>query len=147
MVFLKNFLKKEKYLSKLYMSKLSRESSKKSSSYIFSIELVLNLFDRKLMAFNQMNTYLWSNYNFLSNECTKSSVQAHDERLVVYLRECINDFKVKHFDNNDQMFLNYLRQKGFNKDDDLFRLNENRANSLIEIVILGCMIAFMSYHW
>ena len=133
----------DEYLGKMYMCKLNKESSKKTSSYIFSIELVLNLFDRKLLAFNQMNTYLWSNYNFLAQDCTSSSVQASDEHLVVYLKSCIEEFKQKHFGNEDQAFFSYLRQKGFNRDDDLFRLNEKRSSILVEIIVLGCMLAYM----
>ena len=122
--------------SKTKRSKLNKESSKNPSNYIFSIELVLNLFDRKLLKFNEMNTYLWSNFDFLAKNCSNANVKALDENLVANLRLCIDDFKHKHFDNNEQAFLSYLKAKNFNYTD-MLRLNSNRSSALIEIIILG----------
>jgi MoxR-like ATPase len=132
----------DEYLSKIYMCKLNKESNKNTSNYIFSIELVLNLFDRKLLKFNEMNTYLWSNFDFLVKSCSNANVKAIDENLVANLKLCVDDFKHKHFDNNEQAFLSYLKAKNFNYTD-MFRLNSNRGSVLIELIILGSILAHM----
>ena len=132
----------DEYLSKIYTCKLNKESNKKASNYIFSIELVLNLFDRKLLKFNEMNNFLWSNFDFLSKNCSTTNVQKTDENLVAYLKVCLEQLKLKNFDNNEQKFIGYLNAKNF-KCTEMFKLNSNRDNVLIEIVILGSILAHM----
>ena len=109
----------DEYLSSIYMSRLHIDSNNRSknnaNNYIFSIELVLNLFDRKLLQFNEMNEYLWSNYEFLCNECSKASIMSLDEHLLFYLKTCIDEIKRDHFEGSDQAFLSYLQIKCFNK--------------------------------
>ena len=131
----------DEFLSMMYMNKMSKQSNKNASNYICSIELILNLFDRKLLKFNETSAFLWAHYSFLTSECTHESIASLDEHLVSYLKSCVDELKRSHFSNEDQAFFGYLRGKGFSKD--ILKLSTSRASVHVEMIMLGCVLAHM----
>ena len=68
-----------------------------------------------------MNNFLWSNFDFLSKSCSTSNVKKTDANLVAYLKVCLEQLKLEHFNNNEQKFIDYLNAKNF-KCTEMFKL-------------------------
>lgn len=149
----------DQYISSIYTNRFEvenshdrRKSANSDGSYIFSIQLIMSLYDHRISSLNELGSFIWSNYSFLVNDCYY--VKSIDSSLVTYTRSLLNDLKAKYFADNDQILNEYLIKKGFDGELlqmrvdllQLVRKNKNIDSSvldLVELVIYGCVISYM----
>lgn len=109
------------------------------------IKLKLCHFDLKLTQLNNLNSFIWENNSVLSSSHVLPEMETS---LLKYLSENLENIKATCFNNNEDLFRTYLEKRSFNQSlyslrDKLCKSSDHKLARLFNIVIHGCVMAYM----